>query len=77
VHTLALKSPFADETFLLNTLALLSAYARLGSPDDACALFEAIPPPTSAPTTRSLQRSRGRGTAGTHCCSSDMYAKCE
>jgi pentatricopeptide repeat protein len=62
-------------TFSYN--ALLSAYARLGSPDDACALFEAIPSPTSAPTTRSLQRSCGRGTAGTHYCSSDMYAKCE
>jgi pentatricopeptide repeat protein len=63
------------DTFLLNTI--VSSYARLGRLCDACALFEAILPPTSAPTTRSLQRSCGRGTAGTHCCSSDMYAKCE
>jgi pentatricopeptide repeat protein len=37
-HALALKSPFADETFLLNTL--VSSYARLGGLRDARRVFD-------------------------------------
>uniref|UniRef100_A0A0D3FW35 Pentatricopeptide repeat-containing protein n=3 Tax=Oryza TaxID=4527 RepID=A0A0D3FW35_9ORYZ len=40
-HARALRSPFAGETFLLNTL--LSAYARLGSLRDARRVFDGMP----------------------------------
>jgi pentatricopeptide repeat protein len=44
-HALALKSPFADETFLLNTL--VSAYARLGRLRDARRVFDGVPRPNT------------------------------
>jgi pentatricopeptide repeat protein len=44
-HARALKSPFADETFLLNTL--VSAYSRLGRLADACRVFDEIPRPNT------------------------------
>ncbi|XP_006652312.1 pentatricopeptide repeat-containing protein At2g13600 [Oryza brachyantha] len=40
-HARALRSPFASETFLLNTL--VSTYARLGSLRDARRVFDGIP----------------------------------
>ncbi|GJN02889.1 hypothetical protein PR202_ga20280 [Eleusine coracana subsp. coracana] len=44
-HALALKSPFADETFLLNTLVL--TYARLGRLRDARRVFDGVPYPNT------------------------------
>ena len=44
-HARVLKSPFAGETFLLNTL--VSAYARLGRLRDARSVFDGIPLPNT------------------------------
>ncbi|KAG8082070.1 hypothetical protein GUJ93_ZPchr0014g47411 [Zizania palustris] len=44
-HGRALKSPFANETFLLNTL--VSTYARLGRLRDAHRVFDGIPCPNT------------------------------
>jgi pentatricopeptide repeat protein len=57
-HARALKSPFADETFLLNTL--VSAYSRLGRLADACRVFDEIPRPNTLSYNHALLSAHAR-----------------
>jgi pentatricopeptide repeat protein len=60
-HARALKSPFADETFLLN--ALVSAYARLGRLADArsrAGCSTRVPPPPNTFSYNTLLSAHAR-----------------